>query len=146
MDGGCISQGDFIQFANVVGDESALKVNRDLAFLDIHLGYLPDVTVVDILLVVIDRLEDFIARGIGPTKSGNLWRGIRIQGLLEHSVEGPCAQTPSVHWGEHLYIANGMEPKALGNAFGYHTQEFGLDLLRAVYRNDVKVTGPVLRL
>jgi hypothetical protein len=86
----CIGQGHFVQLANVIGDESPLKVNLDLAFLRIHLGYLPDIAVVDVLLVVIDRLEDFIARGIGPAKSGDLGRGIRVESLLEDGVEGPC--------------------------------------------------------
>jgi hypothetical protein len=37
-----------------------------------------------------------------------------------------------------------MEAKALRNALGHHLQELGLDLLRTIGRNDVKVTGPIL--
>jgi hypothetical protein len=43
-----------------------------------------------------------------------------------------------------LYIANRVEAKALGQAFGHDPQELGLDLLGTVGRNDVKVTGPLL--
>jgi hypothetical protein len=60
LHGGRRGQGHVIQFADVIGDEPALKVNLDLAFFRIDLGYLPDITIVDILLVVINRLEDFI--------------------------------------------------------------------------------------
>jgi hypothetical protein len=80
--GCCIGQGYFIQFPDVIGDNASLKINFDLPFLRIDLGYLPDVPVVDILLIVIDRLEYFIARRIGPAKPGDLGCGLRIQGLL----------------------------------------------------------------
>jgi hypothetical protein len=46
MDRRRIGQGDFIQFADIIGDESPFKVDLDLAFLDIDLGYLPDIAVV----------------------------------------------------------------------------------------------------
>src|ERR1051325_9700518 len=37
-----------------------------------------------------------------------------------------------------------MESKPLRKAFGYHPQELGLDLLRTISRNNIKVTGAVL--
>src|SRR5437016_7369223 len=65
---------------------------------------------------VIDRLEYFIARRIGPAKACDLGRGLRVEGLLQHGVERPCPQTAPVHWREDLHIANRMQAKALGNA------------------------------
>jgi hypothetical protein len=47
-----IGQSRFVQFSDVIRDESPLKVNRDLPCFYIDLGYLPDVPVVDILLIV----------------------------------------------------------------------------------------------
>src|SRR5262249_52784106 len=102
-------------FADVIGNEPSLKVDYNFAFFGIDLGDLSNIPVVDILLVIIDCLEDFIPRGIGPAKLGEAWRRLRIEGLLEHGVEGPRTETPPVHRGQDLDIANRMESKALGN-------------------------------
>src|SRR5262249_16073268 len=90
---------------------------------------------------VIDRLEYFIPRRIRPAKPGHLGRGIRIEGLLQHCIERACSKTTTVHWREHLHIANRMEAKPLGNPLSHDAQELGLDLLGTVCRNDVEVTG-----
>src|SRR5262249_7135415 len=136
-----IGEGDFIQFPDVIGDEPTLKVNPDFPFLHIHLDHLPDVTVVDIFVVIIDRLEDFIARRVGPAKPRVLCMLHMIEDLLDHAIECSSTKSTSVHRCQNLNIPNRMESEALGNPFSYHPQELGLDLLRTVCRNNIKISN-----
>ena len=93
-----IGQGHFIQFPDVIRDDPPSKSISTCPSSGIDLGHLSDVAVVDILLVVIDRLKHFIPRGIGPAKPGHLGRGIRIQSLLQHCIEGACARDSHGSW------------------------------------------------
>src|SRR5713226_1632719 len=46
MDGGCIGQGHFIEFPDVIGHYSAIEVNFDLPFLQIDLCHTTNVAVI----------------------------------------------------------------------------------------------------
>src|SRR5262249_54614214 len=133
-------QGYLIQFSDVIADNAPVKVDLNLAGFDIDLGHPSNIPVEDVLLVIIDRLHDFISRGIGPPKPGDAWRRLRIEGRLEHAVERPSPETAPIHGGEHLHIANRMQPKALRNPLSHDTQQLGLDRFRTVRRNDIEVT------
>ena len=119
MHGRGIGQGHCIAFTDIIRDAPAITINRDLACVRVNLRHLPHVTVRDIVLVVIDRLDHRIARSIRPPKPRHAWRRLRIEGLLEHSIERSCAKTAPVHGRQHLHSAHRMEPKALGNPFGH---------------------------
>jgi hypothetical protein len=116
MHRGRIGQGHFIQFPDVVADDASVKVNLDLAVLDIDLGHTANVPLEDVLFVIIDRLNDFISRGIGPPKPCHTRRRLRIEGLLEHRVEGTRTQAPTVHGCQDLHIANQRVLQRCGSA------------------------------
>jgi hypothetical protein len=132
MDGRCIGEGHFIEFSHVVRHEAPIKVYVDLPFFQIDLSYAANVPVVDVLLVVVDRLDHFIPWRIRPAKAGHAGRRVRIESLLQERIQGPCSQTATVHRRQDLDVPDGMQPKTLGNPFGHHSEELGLNVFGTV--------------
>src|SRR5215510_10014678 len=115
MDRGGIGQRQLIEFTSGILDLAPLKLHLHHTLVQVNLSNAADVAIEDLFVIVIDVLEYFIARGIGPAKALELRRGLGIELLLEDAIEGTRANEPAIHGGEHLNIGNGIEAKALGN-------------------------------
>ncbi len=97
MHGGRIGERHLIELSDVIRHFATLKADYDFPVLQIDPHNLPDVAVKGIFVVVVDGLDDLVARGIAPTKAGHRGRGIGIEGLLKRHIERACPQTAAVH-------------------------------------------------
>ena len=71
-----------------------------------------EITIENILVVVVDGLHHFVAAPEGASEPDH--RGfalITVEGYLKVEIEGPCADPPSVHGTEHLHLADRIEAK-----------------------------------
>src|SRR5262245_35096516 len=140
MDRGGIGQRELIEFTIGILDLASLKLHVHHALLWVNLPNAADVAIKDLFVIVIDMLEHFIARGIGPAKALELRSGLGIELLLEGAIEGACADEPAIHGGEYLNIGNRIEAKALRNPFTNDPQDFVIDLFRGGGVDEIKVT------
>src|SRR5262245_12479308 len=82
-----IGEREFIKFSKSILHRPAVKVDQDGAFLQIDLRDPPDVAVEHLFLVVVNVLQHFVARRIGPAKALELWGSRGIEPLLEGGIQ-----------------------------------------------------------
>ena len=84
MNGRGISRHQRVEFAEAVGDGAAVKTGGQFAGVGIDVVDVADVAVVDLLVVVVLDLHDFVAGGEGPAEAldlaiaGGIERGLQL--------------------------------------------------------------------
>ena len=76
-----------IELAEPVGDAAAVESGRELSRVGVDIVDVTDVAVVDLLVVVVLDLHDFVAWSEGPAKSLDLALAGRVQRLLQFDIE-----------------------------------------------------------
>ena len=115
MDRGRVGQRELIEFAKRIQHRATLNVDVHPPFFQVNVANASDVAVEHLFIIVVDLLEHFIARRIGPTKPLELRGRVGIELLLQRTVERARADEAAVPRREHLNIGNRIEPEALGN-------------------------------
>src|SRR5581483_9593663 len=87
MDRGRIGECELIEFTTGIRYRAALEIHVHYPFLQVNLGDASDIAVEHLFVVVVDLLEHFIARRIGPAKPLQLWRCGGIELLLQRTIE-----------------------------------------------------------
>jgi hypothetical protein len=86
MDAGGIDQRHFVQFTKLVVNSPVILFSLQHPFLNVNRHYLPDVTVEDFLVIVVDRLDNVVARSEGGTEADNAGGAILVESLLQLRV------------------------------------------------------------
>jgi len=66
MHGRRIGQGHFIELGYIISDLAAVEAYHDFPLLQVHPHHLPDVAIVDVLVVVVDGLEEGVSELLMP--------------------------------------------------------------------------------
>lgn len=141
VDGYGVGEGEFVQFAKVVGDVAVVESDGDGLFDGVDFCDLADVAVEDFFVVVVFGLDDFVAKAelpAGAVHGGLVWlRG--IQRVLEFVVEGSGAEAAAVHGAEDLDVSNGVCLESSGNAVFDDVKESGEEFFRLVAFDEEEV-------
>lgn len=136
-----VGEGEFVQFAEVVGNVAVVKADGGDLFDGVNFCDLADVAVEDFFVVVVFGLDDFVAGAELPTEAvdgGLVWlRG--VEGVLEFGVEVSGAEAAAVHGAEDLEVSNGFCLKSLRDAVFDDVKEGGEDFFGFVALDEEKV-------
>src|SRR6266496_1051819 len=119
MDGRGVGRHQGVEFAKAIGDRASVEPGDELAVIRLNVLHVADVAVVDLLVVVVLDLHDFVAGREGPAEPLDLAFARRVQRRLKFNVKGARADAASVHRAEHLDIADWIETEAARDA-GFH--------------------------
>src|SRR5271169_3805995 len=97
VDGNGISRDQHVKFAKAVGDTAAIEDRRKFTVVAAYSVDVPNVAVIDILVVVIFDLHDLVPWGEGPAKPLDLMIAGRIQNSLQLDIERASSDAASVH-------------------------------------------------
>ena len=128
-------------------------VDRDVALVDaegeptslrVERANDADVAVVDLAIVVVLQLHDLVARAEPLRAADDLGPSRRVERRLERLVERVDARGSLVHRGQHLDVADGIEPESGGDPFGDELDDRGLRGVGIAPRDDEEIAGRVL--
>src|SRR5262249_1661522 len=102
-----------------IGDGTPIEAGSEFAIFRIDIHDIADIAVVDFFVVVVLDLHDLVAGREGPAESFDLAFAGRIQVPLQFDVACGRASPASVHRGQHLDIADGIEAEAARDAGSY---------------------------
>src|SRR5215472_13889001 len=85
----------------------------DLAFLHADVRHDTEITVVDVLVVIVLDLHDLVAGTECPAKAYNAGLAWRVQYLLKLNVQRAGTEATAVHRTKHLNVAYCVQPKTL---------------------------------
>ena len=136
-----VGEGNFIEFVEVVNDLPAIEGDESLALEVVDFENLSDVSIEDLLVVVVARLNDLVADAEFPTEL--LHRGIAaalgVQAFLEEAVHLNGAKRASVHRAEHLDVAAGVELPFFRNALSDEFENRGGNGLWLFALDEIKI-------
>src|SRR5664279_1319381 len=101
-----IGENELVQFAKEIGHVAAVEANCDLAELRVDRGDEAEIAVIDVFVVVVLGLHHLVADKEGRSKLHDLRFGPWVEGLLQLDIQGPGAETASVHRAEDLNVAD----------------------------------------
>src|SRR6185437_7422747 len=134
-----IRQHQLIEFAEAVGHLPAVKADDKLALLLSDPLHDAKIAVVDLTVVIVLDLHDLVARTEGPAKTLNACLAWWIERLLQFDVQRASAQPTTVHWAQHLNIADRVQSEGLGNAVPYQRDDLADTLLRRLRVDEVEI-------
>src|SRR5207253_9340329 len=111
-----------IRRAEFIRDLSAIEVDPQRLRLIIDGQSSADVAIENMLLIVVHRLQQFVADAKSPTVAIDLGNGFtrsggsRIQYFLKSGVEGSRAKRRAIHRSQDLNIAKGIQPESRWDA------------------------------
>src|SRR5262245_18495033 len=115
VDRGGIGRNQHVKLTKSVGDGSAVETSDKFSRIRIDIVDIPDVAVIDLLVVIVLDLHHLIARREGPAEALDLTLARRVQRGLQFDVERAGADTAAIHWTENLDVADGVEAEAARN-------------------------------
>ena len=139
VDGRGVCRHERVGLPEPVGDVPPIERGGALAGLGVNAIDVADVTVVDLLIVVVLDLHHLVARREGPAEPLDHAFASRVQGSLEFDIEGPRAHPAAVHRTQDLDVANRIETEALWDPGTDELKDPGDGRLRVVRRNEVEV-------
>src|SRR5215467_470070 len=119
MDRRSISRHQRVQFAKAIGNRMPIKDRGKFPAVRLDPRHVANVAVVDLLIVIVLDLHDFVAGREGPTEPFDLAFASGIQGCLEFDIEGARSNATAVHWAENLDIADGIKAEPARDP-GFH--------------------------
>src|ERR1019366_4675140 len=107
-----VGQRDFIQLPEVVRHQPVIEPYRDFLLDGIDFLDHADVTIEDLFLVVVLRLNHLVPDLEPPAESlrGGFTEPNGIQSALEYRVQLADSDRSPVHWAQNLTVAEGVEP------------------------------------
>ena len=97
VDGRGVGQHQRVAFAKPVADGAAVEASGELAIIGINIFNVADVTVINLLIVVVLDLHHLVAGRKGPTEPLDLTLSGGVQRRLLFDVERACADAAPVH-------------------------------------------------
>src|SRR5262249_52907260 len=113
---GGIGRHQRVQLAKSERNGAAVKTGSQFTGVRVDIVDVPDIAVVDFLVVVIFDLHDLVAGCEGPAEALDLAFVGRVQGPLQLDGARGSADGAEVHGAEHLDVTNGIEPEARRDA------------------------------
>src|SRR5215475_653548 len=115
VDGCSIGRHQHVEFAKSVSDGPTVKARNDLACVGIDVVDVSDIAVVDLLVIVVLDLHDFVAGSKRPTEALDLVIAGGIERGLQLDVQRTCTHTATVHRTKDLDVADGIEAEPPGD-------------------------------
>src|SRR5271157_5595511 len=103
-----------VEFAKAKSDGAAVETDGQLAGVEVDIVDVADVTIIDLLFVVVLDLHDLIPWREGPAEPLDLALAGGIQGGLQFDVERSGADAAAVHGTQHLDVSDGIKTETLG--------------------------------
>ena len=121
-----------VEFAELVNHPASVEFDPDLARIRVDGGHASDVAVEHFFVIVVARLQDFVARAefraepfdfrtVGPR---------RIERALQRGVQFPDPEAPAVHRDQNLDVTHRVESEPLGDFLPHQPQHQAGDFLR----------------
>jgi hypothetical protein len=89
------------------------EIDCEFAFLHVDAWDDAEVAVVDLLVVIVLDLHDFVARTEGPAEPFDADLARRVQRVVQLDIERACPEAATVHRAQHLNVSYRVEPEAL---------------------------------
>lgn len=115
VDGCGIGRHQCVEFAEAVNDQASVKGCSELTVIRLDIPDVADVTVVDLLVVIVLDLHNLIAGRESPAESLDLTLPSGVQRHLQLDVKRASADAASVHGAENLDVPNGIKTETLGD-------------------------------
>src|SRR5262245_47330274 len=115
VNGRSVGRHQHVQFAEFISDGPAIEAHNDLARVGVNIIDVTDITVVDLLFVVVLDLHHLVARGKGPAEPLDLAIAGRIERRLQLDVQRQRTRSAPVHRTQHLDAEDGIEAEPLGD-------------------------------
>src|SRR5713101_6815154 len=99
-----------------------------------------EITIENILVIVVDGLHHFVAAPKGASEPDH--RGfalITVEGCLKVEIESPCPDPPPVNWAEHLHLANRIEAEPCRDAAVYELDDLASCVVRFIGLDPIEV-------
>ena len=139
-----VRQGHLVEFAEAVRHLTAVELDDHLRGLGIDAPDDPEITVVDVLFIVVLDLHDFVANAIGRAEAFDAELTRAIERLLQIDVEGPSAEATAVHRAQHLDVTDRIEAVAGRDALADDLQDLGGTILGIAAFDEMEVAGRIL--
>ena len=143
MDADGIGRLDLVQLVELVNRPAPVEIDRHLPLFRVDRRDPADIAVEDIFVIVVARLQDFVARAeLGAEALDFRAVGARgVEGGLQSGVEFANPETPPVHGHQHLDVAHRVEPDASGDFLAHQLEHqtdnfFGL---LAVQEGEIRI-------
>ena len=141
MYGNGIGQGKLIQFPEIIAHFALIKGNDHFFFHQINLGDLPNISIEDILVIIVFRLDDLVPDTKLPTKFFHIGLSFPrwVQSLLQGQIHFTHSKTSAIHGTQHLNIHHRIQRKLPWNALSDHGQHRRDDLLGLISLQKIKI-------
>src|SRR5262249_3261980 len=139
VNGRRVGRHQHVQFAEFISDGPVIEAHNDLARLGVHIIDVADITIVDFLFVVVLDLHHLVAGGKGPAEPFDLAIAGRIERCLQLDVQRPRTHPSTVHWTEHLDVADRIKPEAFGDPRLYQFDDTADGGWRIVRLHEIEV-------
>ncbi len=138
VDGAGIGQAEFVQFVELVGHPPTVEIYLDFLVLGGNRPNLPDIPIIDVLVVIIPHLHDAIAGAVyAPVARDRLALGIKH--VLQDGVHILGAQLKSAHGRQELDVRARVQAEPLGDALGDQFDGGADDLVGIVFIHKIKI-------
>src|SRR5690349_17040112 len=123
MDGGGIGGHQHVEFPKSISDRPTVEAHDDLTRIGIDIVDIADVAVVDLLVIVVLDLHDFVTGGKSPAKPLHLAIAGGIERCLQLDIQRTRSDAAAVHRAQHLDLPDGIEAEPSGDSCFYKVDD-----------------------
>ena len=140
MNGHGPCRGKFVQFRGLVFDHPPLELHRNLSILGVDGNNDSQISVENILLIVVFGLNDLVSHPPDPTLSLQLVLSLWwIKDISQNYIERLGTKIVLVHRRKNLNVSNRVEPELFRNPVRGKGDDAGLNFLRRLGLHQEKI-------